>query len=221
MPPAPAVNALTVLAWLNVCLHAAGLALAAVGMRPGTPLVSLPERLDYLAGAPLGWTLGWVTWMACAVLLIAFLAALTWRLRERDNLARLGLTIAVAGAACDLFCDTVYLLVLPMLASWRPPPEQLFLTVERLTGIGSLVIANGAYSVGILLISAALHGRPGVSLPAVWLGYAVGVAGLLLAAAGFTGEPAHAQWLTPPTIGLFCVWVVLVARSLEPEGGRP
>ena len=44
MPPAPAVNTLTVLAWLNVCLHAAGLALAAVGMRPGTPLVSLPER---------------------------------------------------------------------------------------------------------------------------------------------------------------------------------
>jgi hypothetical protein len=221
MPPAPAVNALTVLAWLNVGLHAAGLALAVVGMRPGTPLVSLPERLDYLAGAPLGWTLGWVSWMACAVLLIAFLAALTWRLRERDNLARLGLTIAVAGGACDLFCDLVYLLILPMLASWRPPPEHLFLTIERTTGIGSLVIANGAYSVGILLISAALRQRPGVSLPVVGLGYAVGGAGLLLAAAGFTGEPAHAQWLTPPAIGLFCVWVVLVARSLAPEEGRP
>src|SRR5262245_21262893 len=132
-------------------------------MRPGTPLASLPERLDYLAGAPLGWTLGWVTWMVCAVLLIAFLATLTWPLRERGDLARPGLTIAVAGAAFDLFCDTVYLLVLPMLASWRPRPEQLFLTVERVTGIGSLVIANGAYSVGILLISAALLGRPGMS----------------------------------------------------------
>jgi hypothetical protein len=221
MPPAPTVNALAVLAWLNAGLHAAGLALAAVGMRPGTPLVSLPQRLDYLAGAPLGWTLGWVSWMVCAMLLIAFLAALTWQLRERANLARLGLTVAVAGAAFDLFCDLVYLLVLPRLASWRPPPEQLFLTVERVTGIGSLVIANGAYSVGILLISAALRQRPGVSLPAVGLGYAVGVAGLLLAAAGFTGEPAHAQWLTPPTIGLFCVWVVLVACSFAPEGGRP
>jgi hypothetical protein len=217
----PAVNTLAVLSWLNVCLHVAGLALAAVGMRPGTPLVPLPERLEYLAGAPLGWTLGWLTWMVCSVLLIAFLAALTWRLRERDELARLGLGIAVTGAAFDLFCDTVYLVVFPMLASWRPPPEQLFLTVERVTGIGSLAIANGGYSAGILLISAALRGRPGVSPRTAGLGYAVGVAGLLLAAAGFTGEPAHAQWMTPPTIGLFCVWVVLVARSFKPEGGRP
>ena len=107
MPRTPAVNALAVLAWLNVGLHAAGLALAAAGMRPGTPLVPLPERLDYLAAAPLGWTLGWVSWMLCAVLLIAFLAALTGRLRERRELARLGLTVAVAGAAFDLFCDAV------------------------------------------------------------------------------------------------------------------
>jgi hypothetical protein len=221
MPRTPAVNLLPVLAWLNVALHAAGLTLAAVGMRPGTPLVPLPERLDYLAAAPLGWTLGWVSWMVCAVLLLAFLAALTWRLRERRELARLGLTVAIVGAAFDLFCDAVYLLVFPMLASWRPPPEQLFLTVERVTGIGSLVIANGAYSVGILLISVALRGRPGVNPLTARLGYAVGVAGLLLAAAGFTGEPAHAQWLTPLTIGLFCVWVVVVARSLGPEGGRP
>jgi hypothetical protein len=125
MPRTPAVNALTVLAWLNVCLHIAGLALAAIGMRPGTPLVPLPERLSYLATAPLGWALGWAIWMSCAVLLIAFLAALTWRLRERGELARLGLTVAVAGAAFDLFCDAVYLLVFPMIASWRPPPEQL------------------------------------------------------------------------------------------------
>jgi hypothetical protein len=219
MPRTPAVNPLAVLAWSNVCLHVVALALAAVGMRPGTALVPLPERLDYLAKAPLGWTLGWVSWMLCAVLLIAFLAAVAWRLRERDELARLGLGIAVAGAAFDLFCDTVYLLVFPMLASWRPPPEQLFLTLERVTGIGSLVIANGGYSVGILLISAALRGRPGVSPLTDGLGYAVGVAGLVLAGAGLTGEPAHVQWATPPTIGLFCVWVVLVARSLEPEGG--
>jgi hypothetical protein len=47
------------------------------------------------------------------------------------------------------------------------------------------------------------------------LGYAVGVAGLLLATTGFTGVPWHSQWAAPPTIGLFCIWVVLVARSVE------
>ena len=217
----PACSPLAVLAWWNVGLHVVALALAAVGMRPGSPLVPLSQRLDYLAGAPLGWMLGWVSWMVCAVSLLAFLAALTWRLRERDELARLALNVAVAGAAFDLFCDAVYLLVLPMLASWQPAPEQLFLTVERITGIGSLVIANGAYSVSILLLSAALRGRPGVSPRVVGLGYAVGATGLVLAAAGFTGEPAHAAWATPPTIGLFCVWVVCVARSVEPGEGQP
>lgn len=211
---------LTILAWSNVCLHAAALALAATGMRPGTPLVPLSKRLDYLATAPLGWTLGWACWMACALLLIAFLAAVTRRLGDGADLARLGLVVAVAGAAFDLFCDSVYIVVLPMIAFWRPTPEPLFLTVERLTGVASMVVANGAYSVAVVLVSAALHGRGGFGPITIGLGYAVGAAGLLLAAAGFTGIPWHAEWATPPTIGLFCVWVVLVARSFE-AGGRP
>jgi hypothetical protein len=49
--------------------------------------------------------------------------------------------------------------------------------VERVTGIGSLVIANGGYSIAILLVTRALRG------PAAPLGYAVGGFGLLLAAA--------------------------------------
>jgi hypothetical protein len=219
MPRTPALNGLTLLAWANVSLHVGALALAAVGMRPGSPLVPLPERLAYLARSPLGWTLGWASWMLCAVLLIAFLATVTGRLSERAEVGRLGLTIAVTGAGFDLFCDTIYLVVFPRLASWEPPPEPLFLTVERITGIGSLVIANGAYSVGILLINVALHARRGVGRLTIGVGYAVGLAGLVLAAAGFTGEPAHAEWATPPTISLFCVWVVLVTGSLDSGGG--
>jgi hypothetical protein len=211
----PALSGLTLLAWANVVLHVVALALAAVGMRPGSPLVPLSERLAYLAAAPLGWILGWASWMLCAVLLIAFLAAVVWRLRERADLARLGLGIALTGAGFDLFCDTIFLVVFPMIASWQPPPEQLFLAVERITSIGSLVIANGAYSMAILLISAALHGRPGMNRLAIALGYAVALAGLVLAAAGFTGLPEHAEWATPPTISLFCLWVVVVAGSLD------
>ena len=43
------VRPLMALAWLNVFLHLVALALAAVGMRPGSPLVPLHERLSYLA----------------------------------------------------------------------------------------------------------------------------------------------------------------------------
>lgn len=209
------------LAWLNVVLHLVALALAAVGMRPGSPLVPLDVRLSYLAGRPLGWTFGWIVWMGCAVALIAFLAVLTYRLGEQARLAQLGLMIAVIGAAFDWCCDSIYLLVFPTLASQQPTAEVLFLTVERVTGIASLVIANGAYSVAILLLTLVLQDRPELARLTIGLGYAVAGSGLLLAGAGFTGVPWHAAWATPPTVGLFCLWVVLVARSLESIGKSP
>lgn len=215
----PSVSGLRLLAWANVAVHLAGLAFAAAGMAPGTPLVSLPERLDYLAGSPLGWTLGWVSWMLCAALLVAFLAVTVHALGEDAFLARLGLTIAIAGAAFDFFCDSVFIVVLPTIAAARPRSESLFLAIERLTSLGSLVIANGAYSIAIVMVNNALYRRGMAGPVTAVLGYAVGAGGLVLVAAGFTAVPWHVQWATPPTILLFCVWAVLVARSLA-AGGR-
>ena len=209
------------LAWCNVCLHLIALALAVVGMRPGTPAVPLEERLVYLAASPIGWTLGWCAWMLCAVVLVAFLATVTRRLGEGTGLAQLGLTIALIGAAFDLLCDSIYILVLPMLASWPSASEALFLVVEKLTGLASLVIANGAYSVGILLLSVELRQRQAVARWTTAVGYAVAGFGLLLAAAGFTAVPWHVEWATAPTIGLFCVWVLLVAYSPALSGRQP
>jgi hypothetical protein len=207
---------LTVLAWVNVVLHLIGLAFAALGMRPGTPLMPLADRLAYLSRAPLGWSLGWGTWMLCTTVLIAFLAVLARRLG--DDLARLGLTFAIVGGAFDLFFDSVYILVFPLVASWQP--EALFLALERLSGVGSLVIANGLYSIATLLFTLSLRGREGVSRLTFVVGYAVTGFGLLLAAAGFTGVPWHAEWATGPTIGCFCLWAVLVAHGLERDGGK-
>lgn len=206
---------LKLLAWLNVILHVIALAFAAFGMRPGTPLVPLVDRLNYLAHAPAGWTLGWASWMLCAVALIAFFTVLLRRLGDEAFLARLGLMIAVAGAAFDLFCDTVYIVVFPAIAAGQLAISPVtFVLVERVTGIASMVIANGAYSVAMLLFTLAMRQRVSRFTGAV--GYGVAGFGFLLCAAGFTGVPWHAEWATGPTIGLFCVWVVLVARSLRP-----
>jgi hypothetical protein len=214
MPP---IRPLTLLAWWNVGLHLLGLVLAALAMAPGTPVVSLAARLGYLAASPPGWAIAWSVWMGCALSLIAFLAVLAARLPDSD-LARLGVVVAVVGAGFDLFCDLVYILVLPTLAAAQA--ELLFETIERATGIASLVIANGGYSVGILLISAALQKRR-ASRPAVLLGYAVAAAGLFLATAGITGSARQAQWATGPTMLLFCAWVVVVARTVPPGGKSP
>src|SRR5262245_58770024 len=205
---------LILLAWLNVALHAVGLLFAAFGMRPGTPLVALPERLAYLAGAPWGWSLGWGTWMLCSLALVAYCAALARHLPGEPVAARLAVVLAAAGAAVDLLCDILYISVLPVIASWGPAEERLFLTVERAATAGGLVVANGLYSAATLLLAWCLRDCPARAAGAVLLGYAVFVSGMVLVAAGFLDAPRLAEKATGPTIGLFCVWAVQAARSV-------
>ena len=207
------------LAWLNVIVHFLAVVLAATAIRPGSPLAPLAERLEYLQLAPAGWIAAWVVWMLSAVLLIAYLATLLNCLDGRSHLAQLGLMIAVVGAGFDLLCDAVFILVFPTLASASRPPAELFVTVERITGIASLFVANGCYSVAILLFTPALSNGTKLGRLTQMVGYGVAGFGLVLAAAGFTGIPWHAAWATPPTIGLFCLWVILVRALPAPAGG--
>ncbi len=206
---------LTFLAWLNVAAHALALVLALVGIPPGSPLVPLADRLHYLSGSPAGWTLGWAVWMACALALVAFLAALAPRLADRGPLPNLAVTLAAAGAVLDLFCDAVYIAVLPRLAGRGPPAVETFLAVEQLANVGGLVAANGMYTLGTLLLTLCLRGCPERAPGVVLVGGGVFVSGMVLVAAGLLGEPRLAEWGTGPTIGLYCVWVLLAARSLD------
>src|ERR1700712_2330757 len=80
MPSARSQGALSSLAWANVALHGAGLAVAWYGMRPGSLAVPLAERMAYLAGRPAGWIGGWGIWMICTILLVSFMAVLRSRL---------------------------------------------------------------------------------------------------------------------------------------------
>jgi len=207
------MRTLTLTAWLNVGLHLLGLALAVTGMRPGTPLVPAAERAAYLAGRPLGWSLGWAAWMLCALALVAFLAALARAVPEAGAILGPAVMLAAAGAAIDLLCDTLYITVLPDLA--QDGPGRLFLAVERALGAGGVVVANGLYSVAILLATIALRVRPSVPGRVRALGYATFAAGMLMVAAGFTGEPRQLALATGPTIACFMAWTLGVAGSLR------
>jgi hypothetical protein len=208
---------LRLLAWLNVLVHGIALVLAVVGMAPGSGLVELPARLSYLAGRPLAWSVGWGAWMLCTLALVAFLAALTWAVPAGE--ARLALTLAVAAGAVDLFCDMIQMAALPLLAAQRPPPVPTFLAVERMAGAGGLVVANGGYTLAILLANLRLgrlvaneRGRLRV---VVLVGWGVVAGGSVLVLAGFLDSAVLAAVGTGPTIGLFCLWTVLAARAVE------
>jgi hypothetical protein len=192
---------LTLNAWLTAGAHAAGLVMAVVGMRSGTPLVSLDQRMAYLAKYPLGWSLGWGTWMLSALTLVAFLAVLACHVGEGSMSANLALMLASSGVAVDLFCDILYITVLPMVAADNN--VSLFLAVERAAGAGGTVVANGLYSVAVLLATIALRSRRAVPNYVLWLGYGTFLSGMLMVVAGFTALPWLMQFATIAAIGFF------------------
>jgi hypothetical protein len=163
-----------------------------------------------LAGRPWAWSLAWGVWMLCALALVGFLAAAAHRLPERRALGALGVILAAAGSAVDLFCDGVQMVVLPQVAQGGPPAAPLFLALERAAGAGGLVAANGLYSVGALLLTLALP--PG--FVARCLGWATFGAGMVMVVAGLTGDTRLAVLATPPTILLYCAWSAAVAWRL-------
>ena len=200
------------LAWLNVVLHGLGLVFAAVALGPGSPLAPAAERTAYLAARPVGWSLGWATWMVCALALVVFLTALFPHLDPRKpEAAALAVVLSAAGAAVDLLCDTLFIVLLPTLA--RDGPTPLFLAFERTLGAGGAVVANGLYSISVLLAVACMP-RGAEWRWARVLGVATGLAGLSLVAAGLTGVPSHLLATTPLTIVAFMGWTLAVARAV-------
>lgn len=201
---------LVALARLNVLLHVAGLVLAAAFIRPGSPLSPLDERRAYLAAWPAGWATAWAVWAACGVVMVAFTIAVAGRVRSQ--LARRAVSVAVAAAVIDLTCDGMFIGEFPRWAA--EATASTFLHRERFTNLVSLFVANGLYSVSIFMLTLSFRRVDGMGRAIVPVGVAVAMGGLVLAVAGITGVPEHALWATGPTIGLYCIWVLLVARSL-------
>lgn len=185
-----------------------GLAAAWLWLRPGSLLVPLAERWAYLDTHGLAWGWGWAVWMACAIALVAFNAALVEPLGERPFLPRLALVLSVAGMAVDLVCDAVQIWLLPGLEG------PLFQSFERLAFAGGATVANGLYTLAVALLNVRLSaGAAGWwTLSAGWVTVAAGSA---MALSGILGSPLLLALATGPTIVGYCCWVVLVARDLS------
>jgi hypothetical protein len=193
------------LAWGNVVLHGVGLVLAVFGMRPGSPLVPLPERMEYLAGHPAAWSWGWGVWMACSLLLLGYVAAL--RSRLPSFAADLALTLTAAGMGVDLMCDVVQIRGLPLATASEP----LFLSLEALAFTGGATVANGLYTAAVLILTLSLRIGSGARLA----GFATVVFGAAMAVAGMIPSPRLLELATGPTIGFYSLWTILVARDLR------
>ncbi|MBI1903443.1 MAG: hypothetical protein HYS13_20260 [Planctomycetia bacterium] len=225
--------------WSNVVIHVIGLALAAFGIRPGSPLTPVNERIAYLATWPEAWYLGWMSWVLCAVALVCVMWAFSGRLLADakksvegggsqgppDKRTALALrALVIVAAVFDLTCDAIYIVVFPVLAfeaqaaSLRPEKLERFLFWERTVNAVSLTAGNGVYTIAIGLLALALHRAGKASKAASALAAGVVVFGLALAAAGPLELPVLVLATTSPTIGLFCAWSILAARDVTRAG---
>jgi hypothetical protein len=203
-------GALLALAWVNVALHAAGLAMAWLGLRQGSLVVPLSDRIAYLAAGPAAWSWGWGIWMLCALVLVSYMATLRRALPGDPLAAQLALVFTAAGMAVDLLFDTLQIVALPAAAATGGP---VFLVFERLAFTGGLTVANGLYTVGLLLMNLCLRGF--AATPTLLVGWVAVVSGFALAAAGLVPSPLLLQTATGLTISAYSLWTVLVARDLR------
>jgi hypothetical protein len=201
------LEALRVAAAANVALHAAGLLLAAFVLRPGTPAVPLPARMSYLAARPLGWTLGWLVWVLCAAALVTFMILLARALPSAAT--RAGAALALAAAVIDCLCDVTFAWLLPARAA---AGLAAFVSLESRLGLLSLTGANGLYSAAVLVSTLAL---PRTAVLARSLGLATFLGGMVLAAAGLTGNPWQVAVGTALTIPPFMAWTLAVSARLR------
>jgi hypothetical protein len=211
--PSPTLRRLALLAWGNVILHAIGLAVTWLGLRPGSVVAPLSERMAYLAADPAVWRWGWGIWMLCTLVLVGYIAVLERLLPPRSTAGRLALVLTASGMAVDLLCDVLQISVLPLAAAAGPSGTPLFLAVERLAFTGGATVANGLYTTGVLLMTLRFGRRAGT--PARIAGWATVVSGYAMAAAGLLPSPALLQATAGPTLGFYGVWTVLLARDLR------
>jgi hypothetical protein len=172
-------------------------------------MVPVSERRAYIQGAPAAWMGGWVAWMVCAVALVALCRELARHAsRERMGLALTAARLAMLGAAIDLCCDVILGVVLPRLAASR---GEHFVVVDRVASLLGETVANGLYSVAVVILAWSLAPED-VALR--WLGVLVFVAGGCLAtagiAAGMTG-PFFLEASSAATIGAFIGFCLVIA----------
>jgi hypothetical protein len=179
-------------------------------MQPGTVLATPAARTAWLATRPAGWTIGWSVWILCAFSLVALLAALAQRLDRERAWAGAAVALAAAGAAVDVFCDAVWITVVPELAA--AGPDRMFLAAERALSVGGNVAANGLYSAAVLVMVHVLPPGPGWRGPRL-LGWLTAAGGLGLCAATLAGGSYAIALFAGMTMAAFIAWAVALARA--------
>ncbi|MDX3775327.1 hypothetical protein QE250_14495 [Chromatiaceae bacterium AAb-1] len=182
-------------------------------MRPGLPVGDdLTTRMAYINANLWLWKLGWLSWMAAAIGLLAFAVLLSTALTSGPA-QRYGVLLVALGMAPDLIAETLYAFIMPAIAVNGTNTELLQfldLLAMHLTGF----LGNGLYNLGgMVLTLALLKQQPALKF---WLcpGIIAWLLGLGLSVAIALQQLALAEFFTASSMTLSTLWFVLIAYKL-------
>lgn len=187
----------------------AALAIVTV-LRPGLPGPegSVELRRAYVLEHPALWSLGWLTWHAAAIGLLAFYVGLAglW-LNRAPVRCVLGMLAGCAGLAVDLSGQALYL----GLPRWLDVPG--FALLERAALMLTGYVGNGLYTLGGVLITWA--GAAEMPRGLMWLSVPVWLAGVALSVASLSQSPVGQIASTAILMPTLVLWMTLVGRWLR------
>lgn len=182
-------------------------------MREGLLLDStLDERIAYIAGNGVVWTLSWCVWMLSALGLFVFCAILADELQS-TIVRTIGLALVALGIAPDLIAEVLFAFVIPEVIDRGAASDTvgiLEVIAIHLTGF----LGNGLYNLGgmVLTVLAAKQGllKPWIS---AW-GILAWSLGLLLSVAVAAGSMKAAELFTATSMVLSTVWMLIFAYKV-------
>lgn len=172
----------------------------ALGLRHGTEMAPLADRISFVESHPLLWRAGWCVWMAAAISLLGAYAWWASRIPSRAGL--LGFLVAAAGLCCDLSAESLFV-------GWLPDD------FARIQSAGTFLtggMANGLYTVGGILLTRATPNLRGGLRVWAWCAW---TAGILLSVSAFAGAPMATAVSATALFLLFCPWVAVLGRALR------
>lgn len=189
------------------------------------------ERLDYIAEHGTIWIFSWGLWILAALTLIFLMLNWAWHLNSLES-GRRGRPIIIFGAlvAClglipDTMAETLFIAVLPGLASQlsladAPLREQIisdFMMWENLATHFTGFLGNGFYSLGGLVLQLVSFRSGALPVLPRYFGFVVWISGFMLSLATLLGWHFGVVFFTGLTMISFVLWSGMLSLIKEGE----
>ena len=188
--------------WACAILNGLGTVAALFWLRFGTEMVADPAaRAAYITAHPVLWRGGWGLWIAAAISLLAFYAWWGSRLGA-PAWGVAAFMVALAGLACDLSAESLFI-------GWLPDHLE---SVQRTGSLFTGGAANGLYTVAGAILTLKTRNLRGWLFGWTW---GVWAAGFALTTATLSGNVAAIAACTGTLMILFCPWAAIMGRFLR------